>query len=672
MKSDLDLTKERSKLTHAVTRSLRRPWVRKTILLVLYTGGLAFCFLLAYELRFDFAMQEDYKWQLFRYLPLIVGLKLILLLAFGQFEGLLSYFSLPDLERLFRASGLAFAIVLVLWFVSGGAYAPPRGVILSDFLISFLGLAGARLAFRLLRERFLAPYSLQNSRARRVGIVGAGDVGADLANDLFAKRGLGLLPVIFFDDDKHKWGSRIHGVPVVGAPEIILEQRGRLDLEKVIIAMPAAPAKRIGEIVKLLQSSHLEFATVPAMDQLATGQLKVSQIRQVEFQDLLGREPVNLETGSIREVLANRRVLVTGAGGSIGSELCRQIAAFNPELLLLLDQSEVQLFTIEQQLIKLGYGGLIIPLIADVLEEPRMSAILREHRPAVLFHAAAHKHVPMMERQPGEAIKNNSIATARLAEMALEHGVGQFVMISTDKAVNPTSAMGASKRLAEIYLQALFARHPQRTRFSAVRFGNVLGSSGSVVPIFTSQIAAGGPVTVTHPDMVRYFMTIPEAAGLVLQSCAQGQGGETFVLDMGQPVKIAELARQMIELSGLKPEVDIEIKFVGLRPGEKLFEEITCKGEAYRPTRHPRIMQFVTVPEDWSKVQAALAEIRAELHRAAPDRLKRLLQQSVPEYTPFIAANEDAAAKPPAAKSPAVVVPGKARTASGKAIILKG
>jgi FlaA1/EpsC-like NDP-sugar epimerase len=277
----------------------------------------------------------------------------------------------------------------------------------------------------------------------------------------------------------------------------------------------------------------------------------------------------------------------------------------------------------------------------------------------------------MMERQPGEAIKNNSIATARLADMALEHGVGQLVMISMDKAVNPTSAMGASKRLAEIYLQALFARHPQGTRFIAVRFGNVLGSSGSVVPIFTSQIAAGGPVTVTHPDMVRYFMTIPEAAGLVLQSCAQGQGGETFVLDMGQPVKIAELARQMIELSGLKPEVDIEIKFVGLRPGEKLFEEITCKGEAYRPTRHPRIMQFVTAPEDWSKVQAAVAEIRAELHRASPDRLKRLLQQSVPEYTPFVASNGDDASKPPADNSPAVVVQGQGGPTTGKAIILK-
>ncbi len=638
MKSDLDATNERSKLDRAVPAWLGHPLARKAILLLLYAGGLALSFLLANELRFDFAMDVSSKVQLWGYLPLVVGLQLILLFAFGQFEGLLGYFSLPDLARLFWASLAAFAIMIAIWLATWGAYAPPRGVILSDFLISFLGLAGTRLGFRLLRERYLAPYSRHNILARRVGIVGAGDVGASLVNDLFSKRGLGLFPAAFFDDDKKKWGSRIHGVPVVGAPEMLLKRNDALELQQIIIAMPTAPAKRIGEVVKLLQKSRLPFAIVPAMDQLATGQLKVSQIRPVEIQDLLGREPVQIETGSIKEILVNRRILVTGAGGSIGSELCRQIAAFGPERLLLVDQSEVQLFAIEQELISLGYGGSMIALIADILDEPRMSAILREHRPAVLFHAAAHKHVPMMERQPDEAIKNNSLGTARLADLALREGVGQFVLISTDKAVNPTSVMGATKRLAEIYLQALFAQNPKGTKFIAVRFGNVLGSSGSVVPTFTRQIAAGGPVTVTHPDMVRYFMTIPEAVGLVLQSCAQGQGGEIFVLDMGKPVKIVELARQMIELSGLQPEADIEIQFVGLRPGEKLFEEINFKGEAYRPTRHPRIMRFVTAPEDWRRISASLEKLGGELHRAEPDRLKQLLQQSVAEYTPDLGA----------------------------------
>jgi len=638
MKSDLDVTKKRSLLDRAIHVWFRLPLVRKAILMLLYAGGLALSFLLAFELRFDFAMDESSKQQFWGYLPLVVGLQLILLLAFRQFEGLLSYFSLPDLARLFWASFVSFAIMVAIWLASWGAYAPPRAVMLSDFLISLMGLAGIRLGFRIFRERYLAPYSRQNPLARRVGIVGAGDVGASLVNDLFSKRGLGLLPVGFFDDDKEKWGSRVHGVPVLGAPEMILEKNDALDLKKMIIAMPSAPAKRIGEIVKLLQKGHLEFEIVPAMDQLATGQLKVSQIRPVEIQDLLGREPVAIETENIREILANRRVMVTGAGGSIGSELCRQIAAFHPERLLLVDQSEVQLFAIEQELISLGYGESVIPLIADILDEPRMDAILLDHRPAVLFHAAAHKHVPMMERQPGEAIKNNFVGTACLANMALGHRVGRFVMISTDKAVNPTSVMGATKRLAEIYLQALFTQYPDGTKFSAVRFGNVLGSSGSVVPTFTRQIAAGGPVTVTHPDMVRYFMTIPEAVGLVLQSCAQGQGGETFVLDMGKPVKIAELARQMIELSGLQPDIDIEIKFVGLRPGEKLFEEINCKGEAYRPTRHSRIMRFVTAPEDSRKIDGALQKLSSEMHRAEPDRLKQLIQQTLAEYTPDLGA----------------------------------
>jgi FlaA1/EpsC-like NDP-sugar epimerase len=638
MKSDLNLTKERSKLVQAVLAQTRHGLVRKAVLLLLYTVGLALSFILAYELRFDFAMSEGFGRELLRYLPWIVVLKLLLLFAFGQFEGLLSYFSLPDLGRLFRASFFYLVIVLTIWLASGGAYAPPRGVILSDCLLSFLGLAGIRLGFRLLRERYMAPYSMHNPLARRVGIVGAGDVGASLANDLFSKRGLGLLPVGFFDDDKKKWGARIHGVPVLGAPEVILKKKDALGLEQIIIAMPTAPAKRIGEIVKLLQPSRLKIAIVPAMDQLATGQLKVSQIRPVEIQDLLGRTPVEIETKNIREIMVNRRIMVTGAGGSIGSELCRQIAAFEPEQLLLVEQSEVQLFAIEQELISLGFGGSIIPLIADIIDEPQMRAILLEHQPFVLFHAAAHKHVPMMERQPGEAIKNNFIGTARLAELALAHGVGKFVLISTDKAVNPTSVMGATKRLAEIYLQALSAKHPQGTQFIAVRFGNVLGSSGSVVPTFTRQIAAGGPVTVTHPDMMRYFMTIPEAVGLVLQSCAQGQGGEIFVLDMGKPVKIVELAQQMIELSGLKPEVDIEIKFVGLRPGEKLFEELRCNAEAYHPTQHPRIMRFVTVSEDERKINAVLQKLGSELHRAGPDRLKQLIQQNLAEYTPDLGA----------------------------------
>jgi FlaA1/EpsC-like NDP-sugar epimerase len=368
--------------------------------------------------------------------------------------------------------------------------------------------------------------------------------------------------------------------------------------------------------------------------------LAVTQLRPISIEDLLGREPVTLESGTIVEAFKNQVVMVTGAGGSIGSELCRQIAACAPRRLLMVERCEVQLFQIEQEMIKRGYGAIIVPVVADILNEVRMRAIFQQYRPALLLHAAAHKHVPMMEEQPEEALMNNSIGSARLADLAIAFGVEKFLMISSDKAVNPTSVMGSSKRLAEIYLQSAFARHPNATKFICVRFGNVLGSSGSVVPTFTRQIAAGGPVTVTHPDMVRYFMTIPEAVGLVLQSCAQGAGGEIFVLDMGQPVKIAALARQMIELSGLRPEVDIEIKFVGLRPGEKLFEELQCRGENLRATRHPRIMSFIHRPEPFAQVQSALARLEREIYSLEAMALKKRILQLVPEYSPYLPANQ--------------------------------
>jgi FlaA1/EpsC-like NDP-sugar epimerase len=416
----------------------------------------------------------------------------------------------------------------------------------------------------------------------------------------------------------------------------LLDQKLNLELEEAIIAMPTAPAKRIGEVVKILQRARLKFETVPSLDQLATGKVKVSQLRSVEIQDLLGRKPVELDTDNIRELLTRRVVMVTGAGGSIGSELCRQIATFNPERLLLVEQSEVQLFPIEQELIAAGYGGVVLPLVADILDVPRMRQVFKRFTPEIVFHAAAHKHVPMMESQPSEAVKNNSIGTATLAEMSMEFGVDRFVLISTDKAINPTNVMGATKRLAEIFLQALYAKHPDRTKFMAVRFGNVLGSSGSVIPIFNRQIAAGGPVKVTHPDVTRYFMTIPEAAGLVLQSAAQGLGGEIFVLDMGQPVKIVDLARQLIELSGLKPDEDIEIEFVGLRPGEKLFEELSYKGENFTPTNHPKIMRFVTQPEALDEVRQHLTELGARLHEMEANQLKHALKRAVPEYQPYL------------------------------------
>ncbi len=612
---------------------------RMIMLMALYTGAFMASLTVSYLLRFDFNLKDPIAR---RELPLamdlwkwIIPVKLAFLVAFRQFEGLLSYFSIPDLRRLFFAVFCSSIVIYITWLMPSRP-APPRSVILADFVLSLTFLTMIRLSFRMYRERFLTKSSKSHGRARRVGIIGAGDVGASLARELMTRRSLGLTPVVFFDDNRSKWHSRVHDIPVVGPPEALLEADLNLELEEVIIAMPSAPAKRIGEVVKILQRSHLRFETVPSIDQLATGQVKVSQLRNVEIQDLLGRPPVKLDSENIRQVLTNRVVAVTGAGGSIGGELCRQIASFNPTRLLLIEQSEVQIFQIEQELIERGFGGIILPLVADILDDPRMRYIMERFRPNVIFHAAAHKHVPMMESQPSEAIKNNTFGTAHLCDLALEYGVERFVLISTDKAINPTNVMGASKRLAEIYLQALHAANPSKTKFMAVRFGNVLGSSGSVIPVFNKQIAQGGPVKVTHPDVTRYFMTIPEAAGLVLQSGAQGLGGEIFVLDMGQPVKIVDLARSLIELSGLKPGEDIEIEFVGLRPGEKLFEELSHRGENITQTNHPKIMRFVSEPQPLPRVKTIFENLSNELHSAEPGQIKVILKEAVPEYKPYL------------------------------------
>ena len=614
----------------------KSPAFRAFFLLLIYASVLGLARYLAYQLRFEGDItpsqiphfHNDWSWEL--------ALKIGFLALFGQFSGLLSYFSVPDVRRLFFATAGASFTLLFIRYLFPQFYGVSRGYLLIDFLLSFGGLAMVRLGLRVFRERYGSPLARKVRNLKRVGIFGAGDAGANLARELMARRGLGLHPVAFFDDDRNKWRSRVHDIPVVGPPEALQNRDLNLQLDEVIIAMPSAPAKRMGELVKLLQQARLKFATVPSVDQLATGQVRVSQIREVEIQDLLGREPVELETENIRQLLSGRVVMVTGAGGSIGSELCRQIASFNPQRLLLVEQSEVQIFQIEQELIERGFGGVVLPLVADILDKPRVHHIFNRFRPAVIFHAAAHKHVPMMEMQPGEAIKNNTFGTGQLAKLAIEFGVDRFVLISTDKAINPTNVMGATKRMAEIHLQALAANGTGNTKFMAVRFGNVLGSSGSVIPTFKRQIAAGGPVKVTHPDVTRYFMTIPEAAGLVLQAATQGSGGEIFVLDMGEPVKVVDLARQLIRLSGLEPEDDIEIEFVGLRPGEKLFEELSHQGENITNTNHPKIMRFVTDPQPLDVIEAHLKELEGEIHSAEPEQLKLLLKKAVPEYQPYL------------------------------------
>ena len=612
-------------------------FIRFMLLIGMYSAVSAVSFVAAYLIRFDSIIPSEYYKQMLFLIPFAVVAKTAILVAFGQANTLPTYFSLVDL----RALTVGVAVSTIVTF-SGSAFAGQhvsRGVIVIDFLLLLGGIASARAVLRYIGERRRAvqrPNQSSQSAIRPTAIVGAGDAGAAIARELLNKPSLRLKPVVFFDDDPLKWHQRLHGIPIVGKPELLRETKWQMQLRKMIIAMPGASASRLGEIARLAAEVGIPSDTIPALDQLVAGRVKIAQLRPVQIEDLLRRSPVHLDQAGIRSLIRDQVVAVTGAGGSIGAELCRQILNQAPRSLIIIDRSEVQLFQIEQELIERGARGLIVPLVADITDPVRIREILQRHRPDALFHAAAHKHVPMMESQPSEAIRNNSLGTANLARLSHEWGVGRFVLISTDKAINPTNVMGASKRLAEIFLQAFSAANPSPTRFMAVRFGNVLGSSGSVVPIFQKQIAMGGPITVTHPEVTRYFMTIPEAVGLVLQAGALGNGGEIFVLDMGEPVRIVDLANQMIELSGYRPGEDIEIQFSGLRPGEKLFEELSHHKERLTETGHPKIFRFVCQPPDLSRVESFLSDLQLQLNNAESSEIKRSIQQFVPEYRPYL------------------------------------
>jgi len=610
---------------------------RAALLALIYVATVTLCFWAAYQIRFDFDVPPTFQSSFALLLLAAVSAKLVGLLAFHQFDGLLTYFGKPDLKRLVFACMIGSLPLACLSVLSAFVSAPPRGVVLIDFVLCIMALSMLRFSFGYVRLLAFWPQQTSRTKPRRVGIVGAGEAGAELVRHMMDEPSLELQPVAFFDDNSRRHSS-MHGIPVIGKPERILECKANLQIEEIIIAMPSAPGKRIRQVVELAHAAGLKCKTVPSLGQLATGQVSISNLRPVKIEDLLGRIPIRIKTNAVRDLLNARTVMVTGAGGSIGSELCRQILSFNPSTLILVERSEPHVFAIEQELLASRNGTLIVPLLGDITSSGRMRYLFDRFQPQVIFHAAAHKHVPMMEHQPAEAIRNNILGTALLADLAIEHGIDRFVFISTDKAVNPSSVMGATKRCAEIHLQSLMTRS-HTTKFTAVRFGNVLGSSGSVVPTFARQIAAGGPVTVTHPQVSRFFMTIPEAVTLVLEAFALGKGGDIFMLDMGEPIKIVDLATQMIRLSGLKPHEDIEIVFTGLRPGEKLEEVLSYRLENVTQTEHPQISRLVSPVQDYSNVRPLIDELAlaAEDHGLSADELKELLVKAAPEYTPFVA-----------------------------------
>ncbi len=620
-------------IQRALNSVLRNHATRTVALTFAYAVVLSLTFLLAYGLRFDFDVPDWLLPTILSVCCITVLIQMFCLYAFDQFDGLLSYFGRPDLKRLVFACTMAAVLLGALRLTIGVQVAPPRGVLLIDYMMSIGVLAAMRLSFR--RIRLLSAEKPLHGPAKRnrVAIYGAGDCGAMLAREFLAKPWLGIQVVAFFDDERDSWSS-IHGIPVIGPPEGISELKDKLRLNELIIAEPSAGPKRVREIVHLTRECGLDCRIVPSVDQIATGQCSVTNLRPIAIQDLLGRAPVEVDGELVREVLEGQTVLVTGAGGSIGSELCRQIMTYGPATLIFLDRSEPQLFVIEQELRARNDSVALVSVVADIARPARMRKIFDCYRPQVVFHAAAHKHVPLMELQPEEAISNNLFGTALLADLADEFGVDRFVLISSDKAVNPTNVMGATKRAAELYVQSL-ATMETSTKYMAVRFGNVLGSSGSVVPTFERQIANGGPITVTHPDVTRFFMTISEAVSLVLQSSALGKGGDIFVLDMGKPVRIVDLAVQMIALAGLKPHSDIEIAFTGLRPGEKLYEELSHGGEEVTSTAHPKIARLLAPPLPHSYIAQSLRHLMEALDAGSEsERLKSALARMLPDYRP--------------------------------------
>ncbi len=639
----------------------------RTLVVVAAHGGLfalalLAAFLLAYNFKWVRRGDQVYPWVISLYFPLLalaLPIKLLVFRVTRQYRGTWRYVGLRDLFGVISASLVGTFVFLIAYFILENAWTELFGgrlidrhpgpglresaVFALDWAATIVFVSAARILVRFYYED-IQPKRVGNPK--RVLIVGAGDAGETVLRELLRTRRDPYECVGFLDDKPGSLHGWIHGVEIVGSTSQIRRFCEEKGVEEVLIALPDASPKFIRGLVEQCEGTGVLFRTVPAVTDVITGRVKVSQLRDVDIDDLLGREPVQLDADKIGAQLCGRRVLVTGAGGSIGSEMCRQIAAFGPQRLILVEQAENGLFEIDRELRKRHAELDIVPYVADITDQVRISGLIEREKPTIVFHAAAHKHVPMMERNPGEAIKNNIGGTMVVADAALAGGVEKMVMISTDKAVNPTSTMGCSKRVAEMYVQSQTGRGA--TQFVTVRFGNVLGSSGSVVPIFREQIALGGPLTVTHPDMVRFFMTIPEAAQLVLQAGTMGKGGEIYVLHMGEPVKIVDLARDMITLSGLRPGIDIEIVFSGKRRGEKLYEELSGEGEDIGDTAHPKIGIWKHRTEDWDALHRGIERILSVADELSNGALQTELKQLVPEYVPDIVVGEQTPSPPPA------------------------
>ncbi len=607
-------------------------------LLIVVAGPLSFLIRLDASPLFLFYLPV-----LFLFIGVGLVIKLFLYWAFGLYRHFWRYASTDELLLIITAVTISSLVLTIIFVVISLPYGLisgfPRSVLVIDWLLQLIFVGGIRFLVRISVESSGAKEPLaQKSRQNRVLIAGAGDTGSIIVREMQYNPHLGIVPVAFVDDNVNKVGKRIHNIPVLGRISDIPRLVPTWDINEVIIAMPTAPGRVIREIAQACEKVNVPSKTMPGIYELISGQVGVNRLREVEIDDLLRREPVEVDEPGINSYLSDKRVLITGAGGSIGSELTRQVARYGPAQLILLGHGENSIYAISQEMQNAFLDLDIQPCIADIRDAQRIEYLFRRYQPQVVFHAAAHKHVPLMEINPCEAVANNIIGTQVILEAARQAQVERLVLISSDKAVDPTNVMGATKRIAELLVQEMAQRvrdgagsKPVPT-YVAVRFGNVLGSRGSVVPLFKQQITQGGPITITHPEMERFFMTIPEAVHLVIQAAALGRGGEIFVLDMGQPVKIVDLARDLIELSGLKPGEDIDIVFTGLRPGEKLTEELFSKREMTRPTTHPKITAIAhAAGEDDCQVQEAVMAFKQAVSRQDEGQIYTILANLLPE-----------------------------------------
>ena len=592
-------------------------------------------FFVAYMPAVNVQLGEFYVDVLMRQLPFVVLVQFSALFLVGAYSILWRYVSIEDLKVFLKAAVISLAILLALRFLLSfsdfNLWQVPVSVILIDTVLAFGGLLGLRVL-----RRFFYEFGEKNKvyagkhRVKRIPtlLVGAGRMGATLVKEMSGRRNTELEIRGLVDDDPRKRGGSVSGYKVLGTTNDVPRLVDELSIKQVVIALDEVGGMEIRRIMDICSAIPVRAQIVPSLNEIATGRVSVSRIRDVQIEDLLGREPVILDDKNLHDFLTGRTVMVTGAGGSIGSELVRQIINYRPKCLLLVERAEFFLFQIGRELSEIKDVDFV-PLIADIGDEPRMRDIFEAYRPEVIFHAAAHKHVPLMEVNAAEAIKNNVLATRSLGTLAGKHGTRDFVLISTDKAVNPTSVMGASKRIAEIVVQGLNKRF--ETNYVAVRFGNVLGSAGSVVPIFREQIQKGEPITVTDKEMTRYFMTIPEASQLVLQAGALGTGGEIFILDMGEPVKIVNLAEDMIRLSGLTPYEDVDIVFTGVRKGEKLFEELEITGENLDKTNHPKIFIGKIAEYSNDEVERIVSSFQSAVVESDEPRIRQIFNEVLPE-----------------------------------------